>query len=104
MKIVKLLGKVMVISSIALAAAISHAAPVNINTADIKALSENINGVGPKKAEAIVSYRKAKGPFKSIEELSNVKGIGLKLIEKNKADLRITDATTKNTSKQTAKN
>jgi len=104
MNIFKLLGKVMVVTSIALAASLTNAAPVNINTAGIKALAENINGIGPKKAEAIVAYRNAKGPFKSIEELTNVKGIGLKLIEKNKADLYVSDAAIKHGSKKTAKN
>jgi competence protein ComEA len=80
MQIVKTLGKVVIASSFALAAALVNAAPVNINTADVQVLAENINGVGAKKAEAIVAYRKANGPFKSIEELTNVKGIGTKLI------------------------
>lgn len=104
MNIFKMLGKVMAVTSIALAASLTNAAPVNINTAGIKALADNINGIGPKKAEAIVAYRNAKGPFKSIEELTNVKGIGLKLIEKNKADLYISDAAIKHGGKKTAKN
>lgn len=104
MNIIKLLGKVMVVTSIALAANLTNAAPVNINTAGIKALADNINGIGPKKAEAIVAYRKAKGPFKSVEELSNVKGVGLKLIEKNKEDLYISDAAVEHNNKKTIKN
>ncbi len=60
------------------------AAPVNINTADAKTLATNINGVGDKKAEAIVQYRKKHGPFKSADELAKVKGIGPNLIEKNR--------------------
>ena len=63
------------------------AAPVNINTADAKAISESLNGIGMKKAEDIVSYRKEKGPFKTSEELSNVKGIGEKTVAKNKGDI-----------------
>ncbi|MCG6886258.1 MAG: helix-hairpin-helix domain-containing protein [Proteobacteria bacterium] len=60
------------------------AAPVNINTADAKALATNIKGVGAKKAEAIVQYRSEHGPFKKPEDLTKIKGIGPKLIEKNK--------------------
>jgi len=104
MNIVKLLGKVMVIVSIALTAALAQAAPVNINTADAATLSKNINGVGPKKADAIVAYRKAKGPFKSVEELVKVKGIGKKLIEKNRADLFISDANSNGKDKKAVRN
>ena len=57
------------------------AAPVNINTADAKTIADALNGIGLKKAEAIVQYRTEKGPFKAIEELANVPGIGEKTIE-----------------------
>jgi len=68
------------------------AAPVNINTADAKTIADALNGIGLKKAEAIVQYRTEKGPFKAIEELANVPGIGEKTIEKNKADLLLGDS------------
>lgn len=61
-----------------------NAAPVNINTADAETLAANIKGVGDKKAEAIVEYRKAHGPFQKAEDLTNIKGIGPKLIEDNR--------------------
>lgn len=64
--------------------AFSYAAPVNINTADAQALSKNIKGVGLKKAQAIIAYREKNGTFKKIEDLKKVKGIGKKLLEKNK--------------------
>ncbi|MGO1232598.1 MAG: ComEA family DNA-binding protein [Marinobacter sp.] len=57
-------------------------ASVNINTADAVALS-SLNGIGESKAQAIVSYREANGPFESIEQLSEVKGIGARTVEKN---------------------
>jgi len=65
-------------------AGFAHAEPatVNINTADIETLAA-LNGVGPAKAEAIVAYREANGPFQSAEELGNVKGIGAVTVEKN---------------------
>jgi competence protein ComEA len=63
------------------------AAPVNINTADAKTISESLTNIGLKKAEAIVKYRTEKGPFKAVEELTNVAGIGDKTVEKNKKDI-----------------
>ena len=55
---------------------------VNINTADAATLADGLKGVGLKKAEAIVAYRNEHGPFKSVDELVNVKGIGEKSLEK----------------------
>ncbi len=60
-----------------------YAEPVNINTADAQALSKNIKGVGLKKAQAIVAYREKNGAFTKVEDLKKVKGIGVKLLEKN---------------------
>jgi competence protein ComEA len=60
----------------------SEPVSVNINTADAVALS-SLNGIGESKAQAIVSYREANGPFESIEQLSEVKGIGARTVEKN---------------------
>ncbi len=64
------------------------AASVNINTADATALA-TLDGVGDAKAEAIIAYRNANGPFKSVEELANVKGIGKKLIELNRGKISV---------------
>lgn len=68
------------------------AAPVNINTADAKTLSDALTGIGLKKAEAIVKYRTEKGLFKTPEDLVNVPGIGEKTVEKNKKDILLGDA------------
>jgi len=70
----------------------SLASPVNINTADAKTIADALNGIGLKKAEAIVSYRKAKGLFKTPEDLVNVSGIGAKTVQKIKADILLEDA------------
>jgi len=59
---------------------------VDINKASTKELS-TLKGIGEKKAKAIVEYRK-KHCFKNIKELTNVKGIGPKFIEKNKKNLK----------------
>lgn len=65
---------------------------VNINTADLKTLQTHLKGIGEKKAQAIIDYRTAKGGFKTIEEIQEVKGIGAKLFERNKADLSLTES------------
>ncbi|GAA5077767.1 ComEA family DNA-binding protein [Lysobacter panacisoli] len=56
---------------------------VNINTADAATIDRVLVNVGPSKAEAIVAYRKANGPFRSPDQLAQVQGIGLKTVEKN---------------------
>ncbi|MEO8019013.1 MAG: helix-hairpin-helix domain-containing protein [Pseudomonadota bacterium] len=66
-----------------------YAEPVNINTADAAALAKALNGVGPAKAKAIVSYRDKNGPFKSADQLAMVEGITQKLIDKNRADIKL---------------
>ncbi|MDH5600903.1 MAG: helix-hairpin-helix domain-containing protein [Gammaproteobacteria bacterium] len=66
-----------------------HAGPVNINTANAQSLSKNIKGIGLKKAEAIIAYREKHGEFKTVADLTKVKGIGNKLLEKNKGLLII---------------
>ena len=53
----------------------------DINTASQTQL-ESINGIGPSKATAIIAYRTEHGPFKSIQELTNVSGVGPKTAEK----------------------
>jgi competence protein ComEA len=66
-----------------------HAEPVNINTADAGALAKALNGVGPAKAKAIVAYRDKNGPFKSVDQLAMVEGITQKLIDRNRADIKL---------------
>jgi competence protein ComEA len=66
-----------------------YAEPVNINTADAATLAKALVGVGLAKAEAIVEFRKKNGAFKSADELALVKGIGPKVIERNRANIRI---------------
>lgn len=63
---------------------------VNVNTADAAAIAEELNGVGVKKAQAIIDYRNENGNFKSIEALTEVKGIGLKTVEKNRDVIELT--------------
>ncbi len=65
---------------------------VNINTADARQLQAVLINVGPAKAEAIVEYRKENGPFKSIEELAMVNGIGLRTVELNRDRIELRGA------------
>ena len=62
---------------------------ININTASQKELV-SLKGVGDKIADRIIEYRKA-NPFKKIEDLMNVKGIGQKLFDKNKDLITVKD-------------
>ncbi|MGN6520059.1 MAG: ComEA family DNA-binding protein [Dokdonella sp.] len=68
-------------------------AQVDINHADAKTLAESLSGIGLVKAEAIVAYRKANGPFARIEDLGKVKGIGSKTIEANRDAIVIVEGT-----------
>jgi competence protein ComEA len=67
-------------------------ATININTATKDELVA-LPGIGPAKAQAILDYRKSHGPFKSVEELKDVKGIGAKRFEKLKSELAVTGPT-----------
>ena len=67
----------------------SKAGSLNLNSANAAELTDKLVGVGPKKAEAIVAWRKANGGFKNPAQLMEVKGIGPSLYERNKAILSI---------------
>ena len=58
--------------------------PVNVNSASAEEISEALKGVGQSKAEAIVSYRNEHGQFKHVDELVNVKGIGIRTVDINR--------------------
>lgn len=62
---------------------------ININTAPVEELVK-LHRIGPKYAAKIVKYREEMGPFRSAEELAEVKGIGLKTVEANK-DIIVVD-------------
>lgn len=63
-------------------------AAVDINTADAATL-EQVKGIGPTRAAAIVKYRGENGPFKSVDELVKVPGIGEKSVEQLRDQLSV---------------
>lgn len=63
-------------------------APVNINTASVKEL-DALPGIGAKTAALIVEYRQKNGPFKKVEELMNVRGVGEKSFLKLKDQISV---------------
>lgn len=62
---------------------------VSINSASAEALAQAMNGVGLKKAQAIVSYREEYGPFKTLDDLKQVPGMGNSLVERNLARITL---------------
>ena len=64
------------------------AGPIDINTADAAAL-QGLPGIGETKAAAIIAHRDANGPFASVDDLTNVKGIGEKTLEKLKEQITV---------------
>ena len=60
------------------------AQPVNVNSASAEDIAEALKGIGMSKAAAIVDYRNANGKFKHIDELVNVKGIGIRTVDINR--------------------
>ena len=67
------------------------AGPVNINSASAEEISESLKGIGLSKAELIVKYRKTHGSFTHVDELVNVKGVGLRTIDKNRGMILLND-------------
>ena len=72
--------------------AVSWAGPVNVNTADASAIAKELDGIGPAKAQAIVEYRQKNGPFRTPEDLLKVDGIGERVLEQNRGNIRLDKA------------
>ena len=62
---------------------------ININTADAATLDRVMDGVGPAKAAAIVEHRRVHGPFRTVDQLVNVKGIGPATLELNRTRIMV---------------
>lgn len=81
-----------VLSLSACGAALAQAAAgpgVDLNAADAATLARELQGIGESRARAIVEHRRRHGPFRSVDELALVRGIGPKTVERNRARLRI---------------
>lgn len=65
------------------------ASTVNINDADAETLAAVLVGVGDSRAEDIVRYREQFGPFTTVEQLAEVKGIGPSTLDKNRASIKL---------------
>lgn len=59
-------------------------AAIDVNTATAEELAEGLHGVGMAKARAIVEYREENGDFEHVDELVNVRGIGLRTLDRNR--------------------
>lgn len=66
----------------------SALAALDLNSATAAQL-DGVKGIGPGKAKAIVDYREKNGPFKSIDELKNVKGFGDKSVARLRGELTV---------------
>src|SRR3954468_13166406 len=80
----KFLTRIVLSSLLFAGAAFGAVQQIDINTADALTLARELSDVGLVKAEAIVAYRDAHGPFTSLEDLAKVKGIGPRVIEENR--------------------
>lgn len=84
-----MLQRTVISAALALFSGLSLAEPVNINTADVQTLDSALEDVGPSKAQAIIQYREAFGPFQAVDDLVKVKGIGEKTVERNRANMTV---------------
>lgn len=88
---------------------VTSAATIDVNKADAKTL-QTLEGIGPKKAQAIINYRRKNGQFKSLSDLQKVPGIGEKTLLKNKRKLSLkgglskVSSTKQSSSKSSSKN
>lgn len=83
----KVSARIVVALLLLLVSGLAFSEPVDINTADAETLAAALVGVGPSKAQTIIEYRQQNGPFKTLEDLANVKGIGEKTVEKNRDNI-----------------
>ena len=85
----KTLIKALAASLLLALAPTGFAGDININTATAEELASELKGVGLNKAKAIVAYREHYGLFSSPDELSSVKGIGLRTVDLNRESIQL---------------
>ena len=95
------MSRILAALALGLALATSAVAAVNLNSASRDELLA-VPGIGPTKATAIVEHRKAHGPFKSVDDLKQVKGFRDKLVERLRPELWVAAAPAKGAPKAEA--
>lgn len=78
-----ILRKLIVLIFLGMPVTLPAAGEIDINTAD-KATLMTLSGIGESFAQKIIDYRERNGGFKTVQELTNIRGIGPALVEKNK--------------------
>jgi competence protein ComEA len=74
-------------AALALMPMLAWAGPVDLNTADAETLARELKGIGPARAEAIIAWREANGPFRAPEDIVLVQGIGERVLEDNRDNI-----------------
>lgn len=74
---------------VTLVPALVWAGPVDINTADAATIAKELQGIGLSRAQAIVAYREKNGAFRSADDLRKIKGIGAKVLDRNRANIKV---------------
>ena len=77
--------------AIMLAGGLAYAGPVNVNTADASTIAKELDGIGMARAQAIVDWRRQNGAFASLADLQKVKGVGPRILEINRANIRFSE-------------
>ena len=79
------IGKTLLLClALCLGAVSIQAQPININQANVEEIAKNLQQIGMVKAQAIVDYREEHGEYQGIEQLLQVRGIGVSTLELNK--------------------
>ena len=91
MTIKRAMGAALLLAGVLAGPVLAAPDSVNINSANAETLAEVLNGVGLTKAQAIGEYREQHGAVRDAYELSNIKGIGERTVEKNEARIRLED-------------
>ena len=74
---------------VTLVPALVLAGPVDINSADAATIAKELQGIGLSRAQAIVAYREKNGAFRSADDLRKIKGIGAKVLDRNRANIKV---------------
>jgi competence protein ComEA len=75
--------------ALVLSGTLAASPPIDINTASAEDLAAAISGVGVRKAQTIIEDRERNGPFRSVEELTRVPGIGDRTLERSRERLTV---------------